>query len=365
MDKKKLRVAITHGDTNGVGYELIFKTFAEDAMLDICTPVVYGSAKVAAYHRKALDMPGNFHIISSAEAVEEGRLNLVNCFDEEVKVELGCPTPESGQAALMALERAVADCRDGLVDVLVTAPICKAAIQGPDFAFSGHTEYLADRLEATVPPLMILCNSTMRVALATAHLPLSAVPAAVTPELLDGKIRQLYEALRRDFRLSAPRIAVLGLNPHNGDDGLMGSEEKDVIAPAIARLADEGIPCFGPFPADGFFGAGSYTRFDAVLAMYHDQGLAPFKALAMEDGVNVTAGLPVVRTSPDHGTAYDIAGCGTASPASMRAAIYAAIDIWRNRAAYDEENSHPLEHLYHERRSESSRPKSTPQEGEA
>ena len=221
MDKKKLRVAITHGDTNGVGYELIFKTFAEEAMLDICTPVVYGSAKVAAYHRKMLGIAGNCHIISSAEAAEEGRLNLVNCFDEEVKVELGRPTPESGQAALMALERAVADCRNGLVDVLVTAPICKAAIQGPDFAFSGHTEYLADRLETTVAPLMILCNSTMRVALATAHLPLSAVPAAITPELLDGKIRQLYEALRRDFRLSAPRIAVLGLNPHNGDDGLM------------------------------------------------------------------------------------------------------------------------------------------------
>ena len=357
MPDKKIRVAITHGDTNGVGYELILKTFAEEAMLDICTPVVYGSAKVAAYHRKALGMPGSFHIIASADEVEDGCLNLVNCFDDEVKVDFGQPTPESGQAAYLALERAVADCREGLADVLVTAPICKSAIQGPDFHFNGHTDYLADRLESTVPPLMILCSDVMRVALATVHVPLSAVAAAITPELLEGKLRQLYESLRRDFRLPAPRIAVLGLNPHNGDDGLMGTEDRDIIAPVVRQLAGEGLPCFGPYPADGFFGAGLFVHFDAVLAMYHDQGLAPFKALAMESGVNFTAGLPLVRTSPDHGTAYDIAGRGKASPASMRSAIYAAIDIWRNRRSYDEETAHPLPFLYRDRHEENIRQK--------
>lgn len=362
MENRKMRIALTHGDTNGVGYELILKAFADAALLELCTPVVYGSAKLATYHRKALDLPGNFHIVASASEAQDGCLNLVNCFEEEVKVDFGQPTAESGRAAYLALERAVADCREGLADALVTAPICKAAIQSDDFRFPGHTEYLADRLQAEEPPLMILANGAMRVALATTHLPIREVADAVTPENLEQKLRLLHSSLCRDFRLPAPRIAVLGLNPHNGDNGTLGREELDVIGPTVKKLAAEGLPCFGPYPADGFFGAGMYARFDAVLAMYHDQGLAPFKALSMEDGVNFTAGLSLVRTSPDHGTAYDIAGRGAASPASFRAAVYAAIDICRNRRAYDEEHLNPLKRVYHDRRDDSERLKSLPQE---
>lgn len=362
--KKLLRVGITHGDTNGVGYELIFKIFSDNGMFDICTPVVYGSLKMANYHRKTLGMNNNFNTILSANEAEEGRLNLVNCFDDDLKIELGRVDAEAGQAALMALEHAVSDLKAGRIDVLVTAPICKSAIQSPKFKFAGHTEFLADRLgKEGEAPLMILCNSVMRVALVTTHLPIHEVSAAITTETVESKIRALYRSLRRDFLLSSPRIAVLGLNPHNGDEGLLGSEEKEVIAPAIANVVADGIPCFGPYSSDGFFGAGMYSHFDAVLAMYHDQGLAPFKALSMDDGVNFTAGLSYVRTSPDHGTAFDIAGKGVASEASFRQAIYAAIDIYHHREAYDEAYADPLQKLYHERREDNDRQRHTiPQE---
>ena len=358
--KPLLRVGITHGDTNGVGYELIFKIFADNGMFEICTPVVYGSLKMANYHRKVLEMNNNFNTILSANEAEEGRLNLVNCFDDDLKVELGQVDPDAGQAALMALEHAVSDLKAGRIDVLVTAPICKSSIHGNKFKFAGHTEFLGERLgKEGEAPLMILANSLMRVALVTTHLPVQEVSAHITPEAVESKIRALYQSLRRDFLLSSPRIAVLGLNPHNGDDGVLGSEEKDVIAPAIANVVADGIPCFGPYSADGFFGAGMYTHFDGILAMYHDQGLAPFKALSMDDGVNFTAGLSFVRTSPDHGTAFDIAGKGVASEASFREAIYAAIDIYRNRKAYDEAYANPLQKLYHERREDSDRQRHT------
>ena len=358
--KKLLRVGITHGDTNGVGYELIFKIFSDNGMFDICTPVVYGSLKMATYHRKALEMNNNFNTILSANEAEEGRLNLVNCFDDDLKIELGKIDPDAGQAALMALEHAVSDLKAGRIDVLVTAPICKSAIHGSKFKFAGHTEYLGERLgKEGEAPLMILANNLMRVALVTTHLPVQEVSAAITTEAVESKIRALYKSLRRDFLLSSPRIAVLGLNPHNGDDGVLGSEEKEVIAPAIANAVADAIPCFGPYSADGFFGAGMYTHFDGILAMYHDQGLAPFKALSMDDGVNFTAGLSYVRTSPDHGTAFDIAGKGVASEASFREAIYAAIDIYRNRQAYDEAYANPLQKLYHERREDSDRQRHT------
>ena len=352
----RLRIGITHGDTNGVGYELIFKAFEDAQMFDLCTPVVYGSARVATYHKKAFSAPGTFNIVPDGAQAEDGLLNLVNCISEEVKVEFGKPTPESGDAARRSLEAAVADYKAGRIDAIVTAPISKAAINGAEFPFSGHTEFLADRFGGE--PLMILCNDLLRVALVTTHLPLRDVAAAVTPERVESKLRLLYAALRRDFLLPAPRIAVLGLNPHNGDDGLVGSEEAEVIRPVVERLAAEGMPVFGPFPADGFFGAAAYRDFDAVLAMYHDQGLAPLKALSM-DGVNVTAGLDVVRTSPDHGTAYDIAGQGRADAASFRAAIYQAVDICRNRRTDIEAGANPLPKLFHDRREEydrSSRP---------
>lgn len=347
----KVRVAVTHGDTNGVGYELIYKVFGDPAMLELCTPIVYGSAKVGTYHRKAMNLSAPFQIISSAEEAQEGRLNLLSCFDEEVLVEFGKANPEAGHAAFLALERATQDLREGKVDVLVTAPINKSSIQSTNFRFVGHTEYLQDRLgDEETEPLMILFNKLMRVALVTTHVPVSKISEQITQEAIEHKARLLYKSLRRDFCVSAPRIAILGFNPHNGDGGVLGTEEQDVITPAIKQLVEEGIQCFGPYPADGFFGTGQYSRFDGVLAMYHDQGLTPFKALAGDEGVNFTAGLPVVRTSPDHGTAYDIAGKGIASPTSFREAVYAAIDIFRNRQRFDEANANPLPKLYHDRR---------------
>lgn len=350
-----LRVGITHGDTNGVGYEIILKAFAEQTMFEVCTPVVFGSAKIGSYHRKALGIETQFHFVNSAKDAVDGRLNLVNCFDNDVNVEFGRTSQEAGRAAYWALEAATEALKNGDIDVLVTAPICKNAIQSPDFNFAGHTEYLANRIGEGNEPLMVLANDVMRVALVTTHLPISEVAAAITKENVAKKIRQLNKSLQHDFLISAPRIAVLGLNPHNGDDGVMGHEEKEAIAPAVQEAVEQGIQCFGPYPADGFFGAGMFSHFDAVLAMYHDQGLAPFKALSMDNGVNITAGLPYVRTSPDHGTAFDIAGCNKASEASFRQAIYTAIDIHRNRKADDEARKNPLPKLYHERKEDGNR----------
>lgn len=350
MEHNKIRVAITHGDTNGIGYEIIFKTFAEQAMLDLCTPIIYGSPKVAAYHRNALNIQANFVIINKAEEAHEGKLNLLTTFDDEVKVELGTPSKEAGEASLRALDRAMEDYAKGLFDVLVTAPINKNNIQGKGFNFAGHTEYIEERAGEGKKALMILANSRMRVALVTTHLPMKDIAQAITKEKIVEKGRILHESLKRDFRVSAPRIAVLALNPHAGDGGVLGSEEKEIIVPAIAELSDSGVNAFGPFAADGFFGNGTYDSFDGILAMYHDQGLAPFKALDMGDGVNFTTGLPIVRTSPDHGTAYEIAGKNNADETSMRNAIYMAIDVYRNRADYDEPMANPLKKLYHEKR---------------
>lgn len=353
MENRKIRVAITHGDTNGIGYEVIFKTFAGQAMLELCTPIIYGSPKVAAYHRNALGIQANFTIINSAEDAHPGKLNLLPTFDEEVKVDLGSPSKEAGLASLKALERAVADYKNGLFDVLVTAPINKNNIQSDRFNFCGHTEYLEERLGDGNKSLMILLNDIMRVALVTTHLPIREVASAITKERIVEKATIFSNSLKRDFRISNPRIAVLALNPHAGDNGLLGTEENEIIIPAVKELSDNGVYAFGPFAADGFFAHGSYESFDGVLAMYHDQGLAPFKALDRGDGVNYTAGLPVVRTSPDHGTAYEIAGKNMADESSFRHAVYLALDVFRNRAEYDEPLANPLEKLYHEKRDES------------
>lgn len=353
MKNGKILVGITHGDTNGVGYEVILKIFAEPMMLELCTPIVYGSPKIAAYHRKAMNLTANFATIAHADEAVEGKLNLVDCFDEEVKIDFGQPSPKSGKAAYTALERALADYREGCFDVLVTAPINKATIQQDGFRFPGHTEYIQERAGEGNEALMILMNDVLRVALVTTHLPLREVADAITKEAIMRKLRIFHETLRKDFSISKPRIAVLALNPHAGDDGLLGKEEQEVIVPAIQEMEKEGIICFGPFAADGFFGSQAYEYFDGVLAMYHDQGLAPFKALAMTNGVNYTAGLPVIRTSPDHGTAYDIAGQGKADEASMRQAIYTALDVYRNRRSYEEARVNPLRKQYHERRDDS------------
>lgn len=353
MENRKLRVAITHGDTNSIGYEIIFKTFSEPAMLELCTPIIYGSPKVAAYHRNALGIQGNFTIINSAAEAHNNKVNLLTTFDQEIKVDLGNPSKEAGMASLAALEKAMADYKEGLFDVLVTAPINKNNIQSDDFHFCGHTEYIEERAGNGNKALMILLNDMLRVALVTTHLPIRDVAAAITKESIIEKATIFHNSLKRDFRISNPRIAVLALNPHAGDDGLLGREEQEVIIPAIKELSDNGIRAFGPYAADGFFGHESYTAFDGVLAMYHDQGLAPFKCLDLGNGVNFTAGLPIVRTSPDHGTAYDIAGKNMADESSFRNAIYLALDVFRNRIEYDEPFNNPLKKLYHEKRDDS------------
>lgn len=353
MKQQKIRVGITHGDINGVGYEVIFKTFSDPTMLELCTPIIYGSPKTATYHRKALDIQTNFTIVPNASEADPDKLNLVTCFDEELKIDFGTSTPESGQAAFHALERAVEEYRSGMFDVLVTAPINKYNVQNDQFRFAGHTEYLQERVGEGQEALMILVNNLMRVALVTTHVPVKDVASAITMEAIKQKIRIFHQSLHGDFRISKPRIAVLALNPHAGEAGLLGSEEKEIIMPAISAMVEEGFQCFGPYSADGFFGAGMYTHFDGVLAMYHDQGLAPFKALSMSDGVNYTAGLPLVRTSPDHGTAYDLAGTGKADESSFRQAVYMAIDIWRNRQMEAEAHANPLRKQYHDRRDDS------------
>ncbi len=337
-----VKVAITHGDFNGIGYEVIIKTFRDQAMLELCTPVVYGSSKLASYHKKAIDENKlHFNLVKSAKEAVKRRLNIVNVFFNEAKVELGTSSPVAGEMAFRALEKAVNDLKHNDVDVLVTAPINKDNIQSEDFKFPGHTEYLADKFESD-KVLMIMVNENLRVGVVTGHIPIAEVAATVKKSLIVKKLKILYSSLRRDFNIRKPKIAVLGLNPHAGDNGLIGKEEIEEIIPAINELSSKGELCYGPFSADGFFSSSKYKEFDAVLAMYHDQGLIPFKVFAFDDGVNFTAGLPYVRTSPDHGTAYDIAGKNIADPGSFRAAVYLAIDIWRNRRIYDEANANPL-----------------------
>lgn len=341
----KIRVGITQGDYNGVGYEVILKMFDDGRLLELCTPVIYGSAKIAQHYRKLLGLQGTSpQQVQSAADARNGQLSIVNVVGEDARIEPGHPSPEAGHAAFDALEAAVSDLRNGKIDVVVTAPINKKTIQSELFTFPGQTEYFESAVGADdhSESLMILCNDVVRVALVTTHLPVSRISEAITKEAVLKKIRLFDRSLTEDFGIVKPRIAVLALNPHAGDDCLLGSEETEVIAPAIAEAREEKIMAFGPYPADGFFGAGLYKKFDGVLAMYHDQGLAPFKALAMDNGVNVTAGLPYVRTSPDHGTGYDIAGKNQASEESMRAALYAAIDIFRNRQRHAERTASPL-----------------------
>lgn len=353
MENRKIRVGITHGDINGVGYEVILKTFSDPTMLELCTPVIYGSPKVAAYHRKAMEIPTNFSIVNTAEDAQDGRVNVVNCIEEELKVELSKPTPEAGKAALTALERALADYRAGLFDVLVTAPINKHTIQSDTFHFPGHTEYIEERVGDGQKALMILLKGDFRVALVTGHVPVRDIAGMLTKELIMEKMEIFHQSLKKDFGIDNPRIAVFSLNPHAGDHGLLGTEEEEIIIPAMKEMIAKGVQCFGPYPADGFMGSGNYTHFDGILAMYHDQGLAPFKALAMDEGVNFTAGLPIVRTSPAHGTAYDIAGKGVASEDSFRQAVYVAMDVFRNRVWEKEISARPLRKQYYEKRDDS------------
>lgn len=342
-EEKKIRVAITHGDINGVGYEVIIKTFSDSRMFDLCTPVLYGSSKVASYHKKLLTsvtQEMNFNVIHDAAEALDNRYNVLNLTQDEIKIDLGKSTEIAGALARKSLDRACEDLKAGKVDVLVTAPINKRNIQAPDFDFPGHTEYLSHQFGAS--SLMLMVCDRIRIGIVTNHLALKDVPAALTHDLLINKITLLNQSLKRDFGITRPKIAVLALDPHAGDNGVIGDFDARVIMPVIDEAQANSILAYGPFPSDGFFGSEQFNKFDGVLALYHDQGLIPFKLMSFTEGVNYTAGLPYVRTSPAHGTGYDIAGKDRASEQSFRSAVYLACNILRNRQEYDLLNANPL-----------------------
>lgn len=338
-------IAITAGDINGVGYEIVLKGLSDPHIVEVCTPVVYGNLKVLKTHLMTLDGELHnmqFNVVQKIDDVKEGKLNLVTCYPDDTPVQLGESTPEAGKASFMSLERACQDLKAGKAQALVTAPISKANIQSEQFTFSGHTEYLNSIFaDSGQDSLMMMVSECMRVALVCNHTPITKIPSMISEDRILRKLRILKKTLQEDFVIRRPRIAVLALNPHAGDNGLIGKEETEVIKPAIEKANAEGIDTFGPYSADGFFGAGKYVHFDAVLAMYHDQGLIPFKSLDMS-GVNFTAGLPIVRTSPDHGTAYDVAGKNEASALSFNHALFMALDVLKNRAMTAEINKDPL-----------------------
>ena len=337
MQNGKIVVGITQGDSNGIGYEVIIKSLADPRILEQFTPVIYGSSKLFGFYRKTIPEVEQMdtNAINSAKDAHPKRVNIVNCLPENTFAEPGEATPESARGALLALEAAVKDLKSGDIDVLVTGPINKKAMSNSGFGFPGHTEFLQNAFGVS-DVTMLMVSSRLRLGVVTGHIPLKDVCKNITQEKILSKLRLMNESLKKDFRVDMPRIAVLSLNPHSGDGGLLGTEEQDIIIPAVKKATEEGILAYGPFSPDGFFGLGHYEKFDATLAMYHDQGLSPFKALSFEDGVNYTAGLPVIRTSPDHGTAYEMSGRDEADPRSMRSAIFTAIDIFRNRCDWEE-----------------------------
>ena len=341
--EKKIKVAISHGDINGVGYEVILKTFGDSRMYDFCTPILYGSTKVASYHKKLLaSMPGEmtFTSIRDASEAQDRKFNVINLTQEEVKIDLGKSTDIAGRLSRESLNRACADLKAGTVDVLVTAPINKRNIQADDFDFPGHTEYLSHQFGCS--SLMLMVCDRIRIGIVTNHLALKDVPNALTHDLLLEKITLMNQSLKRDFGITIPKIAILALDPHAGDNGVIGDFDLKVIRPVIDEAQANGILAYGPFPSDGFFGSSEFNKFDGVLALYHDQGLIPFKLMSFTEGVNYTAGLPYVRTSPAHGTGYDIAGKDRASEQSFRSAVYLACNILKNRNEYDQLTANPL-----------------------
>lgn len=342
MNNTKLKIGITHGDINGIGYEIILKTLADTGIYDMCVPIVYGSSKIAAYYRKSIGMDNfSFNLIKYPVEANPKRANLINVLNDDFKAEPGVATPLSGKAAFISLERATDDLKKGLIDALVTAPINKYVIQSNQFQFPGHTEYLQNKF-GSEDVLMFLISENLKIGTLTGHVPVSQVTQFIKKDLILKKLRLIHQSLEKDFGFNRPKIAVLGFNPHAGDNGLIGKEEETEIIPAIKQAREEKIMAMGPYPADGFFASLAFKKFDAVLAMYHDQGLIPFKLLAFEYGVNYTAGIPIVRTSPSHGTAFDIADKNMANPSSFRNALYAAIDIWNKRTEYNEISKNPV-----------------------
>lgn len=335
-------IGISQGDINGIGLEVIMKTFSEPAMLEICTPVLYSSTKTVAYHKKALQMEHfNFNAITSSDGITPRKLNLANIYSEDITIELGKLTETGGLYAVKSFQAACESLSKGKIDALVTAPIHKHNTYSEGFPYAGHTGYLDERF-GKGESLMMLVSGDLKVALCTGHLPVASIAEAITTEKVLKKLRSLANSLKQDFSINKPKIAVLGLNPHAGDSGTIGEEEEKIIIPALKSARQEGMLAYGPFPADGFFGTMAFKKFDAVLAMYHDQGLIPFKYIAFDTGVNYTAGLPVIRTSPDHGTAFDIAGKGIANEESFRNAVYLACDLVRTRKNYKQATANPL-----------------------
>lgn len=341
MSDEKIKIGISQGDVNGIGLEVILKTLMEPTLSEICTPVLFSSQKTVSYYRKVLGIDEfNFHPLRDFNQLNTKKPNVFVCYEEEVNIEMGKTSDVGGKYALISLEKATEAILNKQIDVLVTGPINKHNIQNSGFNFPGHTEYLGQK--SGTQPLMLLCSDELKVALVTGHIPVKDIAATISTEKVYSKISQLHKSLVEDFGIRKPKIAVLSLNPHAGDEGLIGNEDKQFILPAIQKATDENKMVTGPYAADGFFGKGSYRKFDAVLAMYHDQGLIPFKTLSFGSGVNFTAGLNFIRTSPDHGTGYDIAGKNIAKEDSFKKAIYAAIDIYKNRKLYSEISANPL-----------------------
>lgn len=331
MQAVKPRIGITLGDVNGVGPEVVIKALADNRVLNMITPVVYGSTKAISFYKKQLNIEElHYSQVRNKGQLSPKAINVVNCWDEALDITPGKASPAAGKAAFVALKEACEDLKQGAIDALVTAPIDKHSIHSDEFPFKGHTEYLTQFFGAT-DSLMFMVSETLRIGLVTEHIPVKDVSAAITKERIEAKLQIMERSLKKDFGIVKPRIAVLGLNPHAGDNGLIGDEDEAIVKPAVADSRNKGRLTYGPFPADGFFASGAHTKYDAVLAMYHDQGLLPFKTIAFEEGINFTAGLTVVRTSPDHGTAYSLAGKNQASELSTRTAIYRAADIFRSR----------------------------------
>lgn len=341
MDKvNKIIVGISLGDLNGIGVEVILKTFEDNRMLDFCTPVIFGSSKIISFHKKALNNSIQINEITSIDEINHAKLNLLNIWNEDVEVEIGKASKVSGEYAAKSLEHSVEQLKKNKIDVLLTAPINKETIQSETFCFPGHTEFLEEKLDGK--SLMILMTNELRIGLITGHIPIAKVAGTISPELITEKVEIMHQSLRQDFGINKPKIAVLGLNPHCGDKGVIGKEEDLIIKPTIDQIKENGKLVYGPYSADGFFGSKTYEEFDGILAMYHDQGLAPFKALSFGNGVNYTAGLSEIRTSPDHGTGFDIAGKNIADPSSFKAALFTAIDVFKSRKEYKELTKNPL-----------------------
>lgn len=345
MEQKRLRVGITIGDYNGIGPEVIIKTLEDERIFRFCSVVIYGQKNIISYYAKNLKVQ-NFNVqeVDDTEKLNPKIPNIINCWSEQVRIQMGVAEAEAGARAMICLNRAIKDLTTGNIDLLITGPVNKSTIGEHHPDFTGQTEYIAKEAGSDTS-MMLLVDEGLRVGLVTNHVSLKEVTGKIDSNLIVQKLEILNQTLKQDFLISKPRIAVLGLNPHAGDNSLLGKEEKDIIAPAVNRAKEKGIMALGPFPADGFFGAHQYRKFDAVLAMYHDQGLVPFKTLSFGSGVNFTAGISVVRTSPDHGTGYDIAGQNLASPDSLRNAIFTGIDIVTNREAYKEMTANPVERV--------------------